>query len=372
MSPTQDFPAPDLFTAGTVGPVGERVFYLQAREGGVLLVHTSFRAVRPVEGGPFGLIGALRRALGPEGTLVMPTMTDGAGVFDPRSTPTHDMGITAETFWRQPGVVRSTHPGGSFAAEGPHAARICAPQPLSPPHGSESPVGAVHALDGQILLLGVEHSENTTLHLAEAIARVPYSVAHPCVVEIDGASNTSVDDVREVLADYFCTGAKDGSWFDRCRDGLFAAVEMWLSTHQEWRYRLACVAFERQEFPRVMTLLTPLAVASRTHDRDVMEMMERSAERMGGSISPALSPDLLNWEITVPARHFETALELICDVAFDATFPPDEFEVERKLALGSAHAIADRLEAALRAELERAKRILQQRAARQKATAKKR
>jgi uncharacterized repeat protein (TIGR03847 family) len=37
MSPPQDFPAPDLFTAGTVGPVGQRAFYLQAREDGVLL-----------------------------------------------------------------------------------------------------------------------------------------------------------------------------------------------------------------------------------------------------------------------------------------------------------------------------------------------
>jgi len=33
-------------------------------EGGVLLVHASFRATGPVEGGPRGLIGALRDALG--------------------------------------------------------------------------------------------------------------------------------------------------------------------------------------------------------------------------------------------------------------------------------------------------------------------
>jgi len=47
---------------------------LGVRDGGALLVHTSFRKVRPVEGGPLGLIGALRRALGRDGTLVMPTM----------------------------------------------------------------------------------------------------------------------------------------------------------------------------------------------------------------------------------------------------------------------------------------------------------
>jgi aminoglycoside 3-N-acetyltransferase len=161
---------------------------LGVREAGVLLVHTSFRAVRPVEGGPLGLIAALRAAVGERGTLVMPTMTDGESVFDPKSTPSRDMGITAELFWRQAGVLRSSHPGGSFAATGPQAAHICAPQPLSPPHGVDSPVGRVHVLGGQVLLLGVSHSENTTLHLAEAIARVPYSVSHPCVVERDGTA----------------------------------------------------------------------------------------------------------------------------------------------------------------------------------------
>lgn len=37
MSPSYDFREPDLFTAGTVGPLGQRVFYLQARERGVLV-----------------------------------------------------------------------------------------------------------------------------------------------------------------------------------------------------------------------------------------------------------------------------------------------------------------------------------------------
>jgi len=175
---------------------------LGVQRGGVLLVHASFRAVRPVEGGPLGVIRALETAIGPDGTLVMPTMTDGVSVFDPRVTPTEGMGITAELFWRQPGVLRSTHPGGSFAAHGPRAAVICAPQPLSPPHGPDSPVGRVHDLDGQVLLLGVTHSENTTLHLTEAIAKVPYRVSHPCVVEQEGIART----VMVPETDHCCRG----------------------------------------------------------------------------------------------------------------------------------------------------------------------
>jgi aminoglycoside 3-N-acetyltransferase len=182
--------------------VAEQLRALGVRDGGVLLVHTSFRAVGPVEGEPLGVVEALLRALGPRGTLVMPTMTDGESVFDPRTTPSHGMGIVAELFWRQPGVIRSTHPGGSFAAHGPLAAAICAPQPLSPPHGPDSPVGRIHDLGGQVLLLGVGHSENTTLHLAEALANVPYAISHPCVVEIDGIAQT----IHIPETDHCCTG----------------------------------------------------------------------------------------------------------------------------------------------------------------------
>lgn len=186
---------------------------LGVREGGVLLVHTSFRAVRPVEDGPVGLIRALRGSVGISGTIVMPTMTDGESVFDPRSTPTTDMGIVAETFWRQPGVIRSSHPGGSFAAEGPEAIRICAEQPLSPPHGPVSPPGRVLDLGGQVLLLGVHHSESTMLHVAEAIAGVPYSISYPTVVglDVDGVAQTV--DVAET--DHCCRGFRqlDG-WLD--------------------------------------------------------------------------------------------------------------------------------------------------------------
>jgi aminoglycoside 3-N-acetyltransferase len=155
---------------------------LGVEPGGVLLVHASFRAVRPVEGGPLGLIGALREALGPRGTLVMPTMTGGGAPFDAATTPTRGMGVVAETFRRQPGVLRGDHPTSSFAALGRWAAYVAAPQPLEPPHGPDSPVGRIHALAGQVLLLGVGHDTNTTVHLAEVLADAPYQVEKSCLV----------------------------------------------------------------------------------------------------------------------------------------------------------------------------------------------
>ena len=137
-------------------------------------MHTAFSRVAPVEGGPRGLIEALRAALGPAGTLVMPSMSDDDDhPFDPRETPCLGMGVVAETFWRMPGVLRSDSPH-AFAAIGPRAAEISTPHPVDVPHGLDSPVGRVYELDGQVLLLGVGHDADTTIHLAENLAGVRY------------------------------------------------------------------------------------------------------------------------------------------------------------------------------------------------------
>jgi aminoglycoside N3'-acetyltransferase len=173
--------------------VAAQLRHLGVKHGGVLLVHTSFRAVRPVEGGPSGLIEALRQAVGPDGTLVMPSWTElDDEPFDALNTPSaRDLGVVAQTFWRRPGVRRSDH-FHAFAAEGPQAEVITAdPLPL-PPHIPASPVGRVHELDGQVLLLGVGHDANTTLHLAELLAGVPYRTPSYCTVLENGRA-TRVD-----------------------------------------------------------------------------------------------------------------------------------------------------------------------------------
>ena len=104
----------------------------------------------------------------------MPSMTaDDDHPFDPRATSCIGMGIVAQTFWQLPGVLRSDSPH-AFAAAGPQAARITAPHPVDVPHGLDSPVGRVYELDGQVLLLGVDHTANTTIHLGEYETRARY------------------------------------------------------------------------------------------------------------------------------------------------------------------------------------------------------
>ena len=53
---------------------------------GALLILT----VGPVENGPAGLIAALQSAVGPGGTLVMPSMTDDEHIFEPAHTMFRD------------------------------------------------------------------------------------------------------------------------------------------------------------------------------------------------------------------------------------------------------------------------------------------
>ncbi len=170
-----------------IATLAAQLHTLGVEPGAVLVVHTSFRAVRPVENGPTGLIEALRRALGPDGTLVMPSWTgDDDAPFDPRTTAANaDLGVTADTFWRMPGVRRSAHPF-AFAAVGPHAERVTVDPLAIPPHRPESPIGRVHELDGQVLLLGVGHDADTTLHLAEAMSEVPYRTSKHITVLEDG------------------------------------------------------------------------------------------------------------------------------------------------------------------------------------------
>jgi len=167
--------------------IAEELRALGLPAGAIVVVHTSYRAVGPVDGGPAALIDALGEAVGRDGTLVMPSMSDDDDVpFDVARTPCRGMGVVADRFWRRAGVVRSDHYA-SFAAMGPLAAAITAPHAPEPPHGLDSPVGRAAALGGFVLLLGVDHSANTTVHAAEAIARVPYRARKHYTVARDGA-----------------------------------------------------------------------------------------------------------------------------------------------------------------------------------------
>ena len=177
--------------------------------GAALVVHASLRRIGWVVGGAESVIQALMEVLTPEGTLVMPAFSgqvsdpaagsDPPQPFDSAHTPSQDMGAIAETFRKLPEVHRSHHPLESLAAWGRDAEALVADHGLDWPLGPDSPLGRLHDRGGQVLLIGVGHNRNSTLHLAETRARNRRAITRrvPVARNGGGVDWIEIDDVAD-------------------------------------------------------------------------------------------------------------------------------------------------------------------------------
>jgi aminoglycoside 3-N-acetyltransferase len=174
---------------------------LGVQAGGVLVVHSGFRPIGGVEGGPSGVVEALRRAVGSEGTVIAPAFT--TDLIDPCTWPTppaseerarilasmpyyapessvpFKMGAVPIALWRTPGTLRSAHPVTSWVALGPRAEELTVAHPFEDPEGRDGPVGRAWRAGAQVLLLGCGHDANTTIHLAESLLDMPHLYTLP-------------------------------------------------------------------------------------------------------------------------------------------------------------------------------------------------
>jgi aminoglycoside 3-N-acetyltransferase len=169
---------------------------LGIHEGDIVVVHSSLSRLGWVVGGAQAVVAALASAVGPAGTITMPThsghLSDPSRwrdppvptwwipliranlpAFDPRLTPTRHMGAVVECFRQLDGARRSPHPRLSFTAVGPLAEAIAGRHDLNAGLGPDSPVGRLYDLGAKVVLLGVDHASDTSLHLAEYRARWP-------------------------------------------------------------------------------------------------------------------------------------------------------------------------------------------------------
>jgi aminoglycoside 3-N-acetyltransferase len=167
---------------------------LGIREGDLLMVHASVRAVGPVVGGPDQIHLALKDAVGDTGSLFMyascPAFYDEVGngelpadlearliehlpAFDPATARSaRDNGALVELLRTWPGTVANDHVV-RFICRGPHAAALFAPQAWTYAYGADTPLSRFAALGGRVLLLGSDHDQVTFLHHAEHLVDVP-------------------------------------------------------------------------------------------------------------------------------------------------------------------------------------------------------
>lgn len=164
--------------------------------GETLIAHSSLSALGWVCGGAVTVVQALLDALGPDGTLVVPSQTGQLSdpalwahppvpeewwewirasmpAYDPRTTPTRGVGVIPETVRTWPGALRSGHPQTSFAAIGPAAAAILADHAPDCRLGERSPLARLEEAGARVLLLGAGYESCTSFHLAEYRIRSP-------------------------------------------------------------------------------------------------------------------------------------------------------------------------------------------------------
>ena len=223
----------------TVQSLTQDLRRLGVEPGMVVLVHSSLNAIGWVSGGPIAVILALEEALGPEGTLVMPSHTSGLcdpsewknppvpeewwqvirdtmPAFDPDLTPTRSMGAIAETFRKQRGVLRSSHPLCSFSAWGNLAETVVQDHELSFGMGERSPLARIYDMDGYVLLIGVDHDSNSSIHLAE------YRSAYPRKSTVQAGAPISSNGAREWVT--FDDVNVDSDDFDRIGEEFATTV----------------------------------------------------------------------------------------------------------------------------------------------------
>ena len=172
--------------------------------GDVVLVHSAYKSLGGVEGGPDAVLDALLSVLGPEGTLILPTFNfdfcKGAP-FHLGSTPSR-MGILTELGRRRAGSRRILHPIYSFAVLGRLAEELGGLRYKSS-YGPDSLFAKLRELDGKLMILGLSYTNSMTFfHHVEEMEGVDYRYRKEFTGEVtDGSGRTYRDTFSMMVRD---------------------------------------------------------------------------------------------------------------------------------------------------------------------------
>jgi len=150
--------------------------------GDTVLVHSALRRLGPVTSGADTVIDALLDAVGPTGTVAMPTHTwkmvnRDQPVFHQRFTPSC-VGALTNVFRLRPAAIRSLHPTHSIAAIGARAAELTAGHELDrTPCPAAGPYGRLREWGGKVLIIGADLACCTFFHGCEEWAGMPGAFA---------------------------------------------------------------------------------------------------------------------------------------------------------------------------------------------------
>lgn len=170
---------------------------LGLRRGDSVIVHSSFKSIGPVDGGPRAVIDALTEVLLPDGALLFPNLfiphgftPDAPPRFDLKGEHVKNLGILPETFKFEYAEHFSLHPTHSLMGTGDRAALILSGhEKAGVPCGLGTPWAKNAALGGRVLLIGVDQRVNTTYHSAEEQMDEPYQLTDEVIlgaVHVDG------------------------------------------------------------------------------------------------------------------------------------------------------------------------------------------
>ena len=174
---------------------------LGVKEGDTLLVHSSYKSLGEVDGGPAMVVRALEVALGVEGTLIMPTFNfdfNKGMLWDVRKTRSK-MGALTEVVRVDPRAKRVFHPFYSFAILGKHAEMLGSLRYKSA-YERNSVFGKLRDLNGKIMVIGLSYNNSMTFfHHIEQMEGVDYRFLKQFTGEVTDENGNTYTDTFEML-----------------------------------------------------------------------------------------------------------------------------------------------------------------------------